>query len=217
MSHRRNIGASRRRRRDDEGEDEGSGNEDLDDDSLSDGSVISHPDDDDADGEGSEASDDEASIPRQENKTNGPQVNGRAAQTAQAAERRKSASPAKPLITSTVSDTEAMLKGMKASSEGSGVAEVHFDQLKEAPDAQPRRTPSEPPTKPRKETLAERKRREHGRHVKERDANPADVPTRGSFFLHDKRSSDAGPNGYRPSNKPKSRPYGLIVDGNVRK
>ena len=55
--HRRHrIGASRRRRREDEGEDEGSIDGALEDDSLSEGSVLSHQDDDDADGEGSDAS-----------------------------------------------------------------------------------------------------------------------------------------------------------------
>lgn len=216
MSHRRNIGASRRRRRDEEGEDEGSGNEELDEDSLSDGSVITQLDDD-ADGEGTEESDGDTSIPAPKDKTNGPQVNGRATRTARRRERRKPASAAKPLMNSTASDTEAMLNGMKVAGEGSGVAEIHFDELKEEPDTQTGRTPSAPPTEPRRETFAERKRREHERHVKERDANPAFVPTRGRFFLHDKRSSDAGSNGHRSSNKPKSRPYGLIVDGNVRK
>lgn len=217
MSHRRNIGASRRKRRDQEGEDEGPGNEELDDDSLSDGSVISHQDDDDADGEGSEGTDDDVSIPPQQDKTNGLQVNGRATQTAQRPDRLKSASPAKPLMTSTASDTEAMLNGMKVSGQGSGVAEIHFDELKEEPGTQTGRTPSAPPAEPKRESFVERKRREHEKYVKERDANPAFVPTRSSYFLHDKRSSDAGSNGYKQPNKPKSRPYGLIVDGNVRK
>lgn len=217
MAQGRNIGASRRKRRDEDGEDEGSADEGWDDDSLSDGSVISHQDDDDADGEGTDASDDAVSMSPQEDKSNGLKVNGRMPQAAQQSERPKTTPPAKPLMASTVSDTEAMLNGMKVSDQGSGVAEIHFDELKEEPDTQAARTPSAPPTEPRRESFAERKRREHEKYTRERDANPAFVPTRGSFFLHDKRSSEAGTSGYRASNKLKSRPYGLIVDGNVRK
>jgi hypothetical protein len=114
----------------------------------------------------------------------------------------------------TVSDTEAMLNGLKLSDDGD---EVHFDQLGEQRDLQTGRTPSAPPMEPKRETLAARKRREHEKYVKEREQNPAFVPTRGSFFLHDKRTSEAGSNGHRPFNKGKSRPVGLIVDGNSRK
>lgn len=217
--HRRNIGASRRTRRDDEGEDEGSIDGGLEDDSLSEGSVSTHHHDEDADGEGTDDSDDDvsSSISPQADKSNGHHVNGRASQTGRQPVRRSSVSLGKPLRPSTVSDTEAMMNGLKLSDPASGVAEIHFDDLKEESGPQTERTPSAPPTEPRRRTFAERKRREHEKYVRERDTNPAFVPTRGSFFLHDKRSSDAGTNGYRPFNKSKSRPYGLIVDGNVRK
>lgn len=114
----------------------------------------------------------------------------------------------------TVSDTEAMLNGLVLSDDGD---EVHFNQFGDQRDLQTGRTPSAPPTEPKRETLAARKRREHEKYVKEREQNPAFVPTRGSFFLHDKRTSEAGSNGHRPFNKGKSRPVGLIVDGNSRK
>ena len=216
--HRHNIGASRRRRRDEEGEDESSINDELEDDSLSEGSVITHQEDD-ADGEGTEESDDDdvSSKSPQVNKINGHQANGRTLRTSRQHDSHNSGSPEKPSMGSTVSDTEAMMNGMKVSDQTSGMAETHFDDLKEESDPQTGRTPSAPPTDPSRETFAERKRREHEKYVKERDTNPAFVPTRGSFFLHDKRSSDTGSNGYRPFNKSKSRPYGLIVDGNVRK
>lgn len=216
--HRRNIGASRRKRKDEEGEEESSVNEELEDDSLSEGSAITHQEDDDADGEGTEESDDEVSSKSpQASKMNGHQTNGRALRTNRRHGQHSSGSPEKPPMDSTVSDTEAMMNGMKISDPASGVSEIHFDDLKEESDPQAGRTPSAPPTEPSRGTFAERKRREHEKYIRERDTNPAFVPTRGSFFLHDKRSSDAGSNGYRPFNKSKSRPYGLIVDGNVRK
>lgn len=214
--HRRHrIGASRRRRREDEGEDEGSIDGALEDDSLSEGSVLSHQDDDDADGEGSDASEDDASDSPQADKSNG-QVNGRVHEAEEAPPEGRSASPGKRLFASTMSDTEAMMNGLKLSDGASEVAEIHFDDMKEEPDDQAGRTPSAPPPiESKRETFAERKLREHEEYIKERDENPAFVPTRGGFFLHDKRSTEPDTNGYKPSTKPKSRPYGLIVDGNV--
>ncbi|KAJ5692118.1 hypothetical protein N7462_001541 [Penicillium macrosclerotiorum] len=207
---RHHIGTSRRKRRDDEGEDEGSLAGDLEDDSLSEGSVDSRQDEEDADGEGSE-SDGELSTTAATDKLNGSKVNGRELPLPQ---RHSSASPSKPALKTTVSDTEAMLNGLKISDEGE---EILFDQMGEDHELQMGRTPSAPPTEPKRDTLATRKRREHEKFVKERDQNPAFVPSRGSFFLHDKRSSEPGTNGFRPFNKGKSRPYGLIVDGNARR
>lgn len=207
---RNHIGASRRKRRDDEGEDEGSHVGEMDDDSLSEGSVDSHQEDEDADGEVSE-SDEEASTTLDTDKLNGGKVNGR---NPDQTEQHSSVSPRKPALKMTVSDTEAMLNGLKLSDD---TDEISFDQMEEQRDLRTGRTPSAPPTEPKRETLAARKRREHDKYVKEREQNPAFVPTRGSFFLHDKRTSEAGPNNHRPFNKGKSRPVGLIVDGNSRK
>ena len=202
---RHHIGASRRKRRDDDGEDESSLAGDLEDDSLSEGSVDSHQDDEDADGEGSETEEETPTVTvTVTDKVNGSKFNGRE-------QRSSSTSPSKPGFKTTVSDTEAMLNGLKISSDAE---EVRFDQMEGQP-LQTRRTPSAPPTEPKRETLAARKRREHEKYSKERDQNPAFVPTRGSFFLHDKRSTEVGPTGHR--SKGKSRPYGLIVDGNARR
>ncbi|KAJ5930714.1 hypothetical protein N7466_006207 [Penicillium verhagenii] len=203
---RRHIGASRRQRRDDDGEDEGSLAGDLEDDSLSEGSVRSHQEDEDADVEGSET-EDETAAGLGTDKLNGRKTNGREP-------RRSSTSPTKPGLKTTVSDTEAMLNGLKVSDDSE---EIQFHQVNQGRELQTGRTPSAPPTEPKRETLATRKRREHEKYVKERDQNPAFVPTRGSFFLHDKRTSELGSNNHRSSNKGKSRPYGLIVDGNTQR
>ena len=211
---RHHIGASRRTRREEEGEDEGSISGELEDDSLSEASGISHQEDDDADGEGSDDSDDEVSIPPQGADTNGHPINGRMPEAGQQSRRFHSASPDKRAATHAISDTEAMMNGMKISGEADEAVEIHFDQMKRETSQPTGRTPS---AEPRRETFAERKRREHEKYSKERDENPAFVPTRGSFFLHDKRSTESMANGHKPSSKSKSRPYGLIVDGNVRK
>ncbi|RAL06883.1 uncharacterized protein BO97DRAFT_276895 [Aspergillus homomorphus CBS 101889] len=212
---RHNIGASRRRRRDEEGEDEGSLDGELEDDSLSEGSVISHPDEDDADGEGSDESDNEL---RTSSHPHTSHPNGRMLKANHKLGRRHSSSPAKRLIASTVSDTEAMMNGMKLSEEPTPEAGIHFDDLEGELGPPVGRTPSAPPSEPRREAAAEVKRREQEKHTtKDKDANPALVPSRGSFFLHDKRSTETVTNGHKTSMKSKTRPYGLIVDGNVRR
>lgn len=205
---RRHIGASRRKRREDEGEDDGSLAGDVEDDSLSEGSADSRQDED-ADGEGSESDNDNATT-TEPGKVNGGQVNGRNP----GQPRRSSTLPGKPGLKTTVSDTEAMMKGLKIS--GQPGEEVHFDEMVEGGrELQTGRTPSAPPTELKRENLAAKKRREHEKYVKERDQNPAFVPTRGSFFLHDKRTNEGGNS--RIFNKGKSRPVGLIVDGNARR
>lgn len=219
--HRRNIGASRRRRREDDGEDGDSADGELDDESLSEGSDISHQEDDDADGESSDGGEQgkvSTSAP-QAARVNGHQVNGRVPALDQPSERRTAASPEKQGKVSTVSDTEAMLNGLKVSEDTDEVAETHFDDMKEEPGQQQEGRASELPTDPRRDTFGEKKRREQERYLKERDKNPAFVPTRGSFFLHDKRSTELGSTGSsnRSFNKSKSRPYGLIVDGNAQR
>ncbi|KAE8145067.1 CASC3/Barentsz eIF4AIII binding-domain-containing protein [Aspergillus avenaceus] len=213
-----NIGASRRKRRDEEGEDEGSVDGELEDDSLSDGSGISNPDDDDADAEGSDDSDEDDVSTSPQVDTNGRhRVNGRVPKASHQLPRRHSASPGKrPLIT-TLSDTETMMNGLKISDSSGEVAEVHFDDLKGGVIQQKERTPSAPPTEPKRDNILERKRRENEKVTKEKEESPAFVPTRGSFFLHDKRSTETVMNGHKAFNKSKSRPYGLIVDGNVRR
>lgn len=200
--HRRHFGTSRRKRRDDDGEDEGSLAGDLEDDSLSEGSVDSQQEDEDADVEGSETEDEVPTAKTKDAKNGGREA------------RSNSTSPIKPGLKSTVSDTEAMLNGLKVSD---NPEEIQYDQLNQGRELQTGRTPSAPPTEPKRETLATRKRRDHDKYAKERDQNPAFVPTRGSFFLHDKRTTEMGSNNHRASNKGKSRPYGLIVDGNSRR
>lgn len=219
--HRRNIGASRRRRREDDGEEGGSADGELDDDSLSEGSDISHQEDDDADGESSDGGEQGkvfTSAP-QAARVNGHQVNGRVPELDQLSERRTAASPGKQGKDSTVSDTEAMLNGLKVSDDTDEVAETHFDDMKEEPDQQQEGRASVLPTDSKRDAFGEKKRREQERYLKERDKNPAFVPTRGSFFLHDKRSTELGSTGpnNKSLNKLKSRPYGLIVDGNAQR
>ncbi|KAJ5219826.1 hypothetical protein N7468_009030 [Penicillium chermesinum] len=202
---RRHIGASRRQRRDEEGEDEGPPAAEVEDDSLSEGSAESHQDDEDADVEASETEDEVTAGP---DKLNGKKLNGRE-------QRYISPSPDKPGLKATASDTEAMLNGLTISND---TEEDSLGQINDNQEPPTSRTPSAPPTESKREPLATKKKRENDKYVKEREQNPAFVPTKGSFFLHDNRAAETGSNGRSSnSNKSKSRPFGLIVDGNARR
>ncbi|KAF8454238.1 hypothetical protein BGX38DRAFT_1268132 [Terfezia claveryi] len=50
----------------------------------------------------------------------------------------------------------------------------------------------------RHESPFERRRREHEEYKKKRDADPAFVPNRGAFFMHDHRHQGGGSNGFKP-------------------
>lgn len=208
---RHNISSSRRKRGDEEGEDEGSFSGAMEGVLSSEGSIISRQDDEDADGEGSEESEDDASVSPQAESSGSHQING---PVHRAGDRltSDSASPVKRQITA-VSDTEATLNGSIEKSQ------TYSDNMRVKSDSTVKRTPSAPPSEPNRDTFSDRKRREHERYVKERDENPAFVPTRGSFFLHDKRSTGKESGGYDGSigKFNKSKPYGLIVDGNMRR
>ncbi|KAK5164887.1 uncharacterized protein LTR77_009551 [Saxophila tyrrhenica] len=89
----------------------------------------------------------------------------------------------------TVADTEAMMNGLKISAQGeSGDAAVDFEEM--APSAS-----STAPVRTNGQGLpaAERQRREHEEYRKKRDSNPAFIPNRGNFFMHDTRGQNLGP------------------------
>jgi hypothetical protein len=188
-----------RRRRDDEDDEEGSVVADVEDDSLSEGSPISTGDDD-ADVEGSEAS--EQDIYREPDEipavvsTNGVAAPANESNRGQA----KDVQPKRSLngVFKNSADTNAMLNGLKISDDAGAVEEIHFeDTAEDMPTSllKPVQASSEAV---RQETLAERNRREHQEYLKKRDENPAFVPNRGGFFLHDNRSAAGGVNGVRP-------------------
>jgi hypothetical protein len=200
--HRRRNLITSRRRVDDQGEDEeGSLTGDVDDDSLSEGSVISNPEDD-ADGEGSGTSEDELPSPKGPVKVNG-HTNGLAAETKHA-EPRKSRSSAKGAFTAATTDTDAMLNGLRID-DHEALHAIDFDEMTADTDKVTLVTGVKSPTPPtsdaRPETLGEKRRREHEEYKKKRDTDPAFVPNRGGFFMHDSRSAEPGTNGFRTSNR----------------
>lgn len=202
---RKDIIASRRRV-DDEGEEEGSVVAGGEDDSLSEGSAISDADDD-ADAEGSDTSD--VNTPERRSNalkadTNGhpKAANGTVDQTV---------GPSKmPSGTAAMTDTEAMMNGLNIADDVDAAEGLDFDNMNEQPHASdPQGNPAqnqEPAG--RSETLADRRRREHEEYKKKRDADPAFVPNRGGFFMHDHRSAAPGQNGFRPFGRGRGRGRG---------
>jgi hypothetical protein len=172
---------------------------DIEEDSLSEGSPISNGDDD-ADVEGSEASERETSQDPEVVTTSGS-PNGAAVGTAESRNGHAIELPSKPNLNGvlrTAADTDAMLNGLKISGDVDTVEETNFEESMEDVSTShltPVKAPSE---MARQETLAERSRREHQEYLKKRNEDPAFVPNRGGFFLHDNRASAVGVNGVRP-------------------
>jgi hypothetical protein len=188
-----------RRRRDDDYDEEGSMAADIEEDSLSDGSPISNGDDD-ADVEGSEASEQEASQDPDVVTTLGS-PNGAAVATAESRNGHAKEEPSKANLNGVFknsADTNAMLNGIRISGDVDTVKEISFEDSTEDLSTSHLMPVKAPPETVRQETLAERSRREHQEYLKKRDEDPAFVPNRGGFFLHDNRASTAGVNGVRP-------------------
>jgi hypothetical protein len=188
-----------RRRRDDDGDEE-SVMGDIEDDSLSDTSVISNGDDD-ADAEASDASLDEESLSPKSN-----QNKGLAGMTIEQSGPEKTKTAAANGTFKTSADTEAILNGLKTNKTNGNTKELHFDELgdEDAGVASPT-ADAKSSADTRQESFAERNRREHQEYLKQRDSNPAFVPNRGGFFLHDNRTLPSGPSNFRFPNRGRGR------------
>lgn len=201
-SQRRKL-IGRRRRVEDEGEDEAGPNTlEVDDDSLTEGSVGSddHDPADDSDTSNiDEASPTSPNLKRITSKG--------AAKTAAATKRPETVIP----IQATSADTEIMLHGLSISDKDAPIQEISFDDVQDAQAARQSATKSAAPiivssasasqSQTQSETQQppfERRRREHEEYRKKRDEDPAFVPNRGAFFMHDHRHAGPAGNGFRP-------------------
>ncbi|KAI9889780.1 MAG: hypothetical protein M1814_004982 [Vezdaea aestivalis] len=199
VAHRRKNLPAARRRVEDEGEDEGTLDViDAENDSLSEGSVITD-DEDDADGSGLSVDGTTPSKPGSDthSKTNGH---------LKAPARPGSEGPDAVHQTPSGTDTDLMRNGTVDAMQGLKLSEtnqvkdaegVDFENMKE--DAV-----SAPPVEPQSLSLTkqdnplDRRRREHEDYKKKRDEDPAFVPNRGAFFMHDHRHAGPAANGFRP-------------------
>lgn len=195
----------RRRRVEDDGEEEeGSVAAVIEEDSMSEGSAVSDADDD-ADAEGSDG--DDVASPIRDSSKDDPVANGHE-EKSQNSGPQLSIGAAQSSLTVKTSDTQAMMNGLQVSGvEDIGVA---FENMGE-PVVHPLQSIAQDQAEtPNTNPIGERRRREHEEYKKKRDADPAFVPNRGGFFMHDHRSAAPGQNGFRPFGRGRGRGRGAM-------
>tara|TARA_R110002060_G_scaffold49757_6_gene60678 strand:+ start:2251 stop:2907 length:657 start_codon:yes stop_codon:yes gene_type:complete len=205
MGHRqRKDLAASRRRVEDEGDDEGGLDADLDDES-SEGSILS--DEDDAH-EGDEVS---TAIVAPADSLELPKINGNGQRLPKDKKGTSSngiAESSKKSLTNGTSDMDMMLNGLKISNHKDSTEGVQYEDLRDDEEMQipsPAVVNSNAQMDRPQELPHERRRREHEEYKKKRDADPAFVPNRGAFFMHDHRHSGPAANGFRPFGRGRGR------------
>ncbi len=188
---RRRKAIGHRRRIEDEPEDDGTEALDVaDDNSMTDGSVTSD--------ENGPANDSDTSNV-DETSPISPALVRKSAANGGAAKPSKLGSSSTQAV---VSDTDIMLNGLSISDHVGEVQEIEFQYANEPPPrvlATPVVVSSNAPSQPpKRETTHERQRREHDLYRQRRDEDPAFVPNRGAFFMHDHRGAGPSANGFRP-------------------
>ncbi|KAK3365772.1 CASC3/Barentsz eIF4AIII binding-domain-containing protein [Lasiosphaeria ovina] len=191
-----------RRRVEDEGDEDG-GPEvlDLDDDSLTDGSIASGENDPADDSDTSNL--DDASSPTLPNAQKSVVGNGSAKPglRRQAADPSGGDAPAAKQALPALADAEVLLGRMTLSDNDDGGREMNFDDVLQetvARDNAPVIVSSDSVAKQARVAPQEQKRREHEEYRRKRDEDPTFVPNRGAFFLHDHRHAGPAANGFRP-------------------
>ncbi|KAH0542041.1 hypothetical protein FGG08_003505 [Glutinoglossum americanum] len=203
MGPRKNLLASRRRVEDDGEEEGGLDTVELEDDSMSETSVHSEEDEEDMDGS------DTSEIA-------GEDANGMGAATTNGHVKVvNGAGPRVPSVfhdplTCVGGDTEAMMNGLKISGDQIEAEEINFEDMTEDMDVASQAVQQAQPEGLKNETPSEKRRREHEEYKKRRDADPAFVPNRGAFFMHDHRHAGPAANGFRPFGRGRGRGRGAI-------
>jgi len=201
--HRKRDLASRRRRVEDDGDDEEGLEADLDDDS-SEGSILTE----DANAQGAKPSrrgKSESTASPVLSKANGV---AKSATVVQGSTVANNGTANATKLQNGTKDMEMMLNGLKISGEA-GVAEgVQYDDIRDDPELEirsPTVVRSSAAMDQPMEAPYERRRREHEEYKKKRDADPAFVPNRGAFFMHDHRHAGPAANGFRPFGRGRGR------------
>jgi hypothetical protein len=195
----RTTNIARRRRTDDEDENQSVAT--LADDSQSDASLLSDVDED-ADADNSDLSEVDSAPSLTQGK---PKRKANGARDAKPWQNASNRQPSPPIARSDVAfsalkETEIMMNGLQIEDNGKEAEVVDFETGVAAVEAAPAvgAAPS------RTETLGERRRREHEEYKKKRDSDPAFIPNRGAFFMHDQRHAP-GQNGFRPAGRGRGR------------
>ncbi len=209
-----------RRRVEDEGEDEGGPDQlDLDDDSLSDGSLASDDVDAADDSDTSNVEDASPTRPPVKKKIGGRTASTNGNRKAHSKPTPSSAPQKHPKSSNdTVSDTEFMLNGLSLSDKNAPVEEVEFEGAPKSPAKAPApivvssNSVLAPARDGSQGPPGDRRRTEHEEYRRKRDEDPSFVPNRGAFFMHDHRHAGPSANGFRPFGRP-SRGRGRGIGG----
>lgn len=179
----------RRRRVGEEEDDDGPV---LVDDSASEGSILSDADEDDESSVGGEASaiDTGAGVDavgsKPDTTANGSKFAKKPRKARKKAKKAKeTAKPESPMPRAsfkTVADTEAMMNGLRIDDDGQEHDAVDFERMERNGSST-----AVADTNTHTETITQRQRREHEDYRRKRDADPAFIPNRGNFFMHDTR------------------------------
>lgn len=189
-SSRRTLG--HRRRVEDEGDDDGGPEtlDHLDDDSVTEGSVVSDENDhaDDSDTSNVDEASPTSPVLKKASRRGASKPDARRDAAADAPQ-------SKSQLTSEVAEIETQLNGMTVS-DGSKPAQE--DVAAPAPTKPTGPVVVSSTSVQSQEAPFERRRREHEEYRKKRDEDPAFVPNRGAFFMHDHRHAGPAANGFRP-------------------
>lgn len=201
--HRKDLAAIRRRVEDDGDEEGGPDVGDLDDDSFSEESISE---------DGDVVEGDEVA-PVVVSSILSPETaetnrNGQQAKDSKMSSPNGVADGPKRQLTNGTSDMELMLNGLNISDKNGTVEEVNYNDLRKDPELDlpsPMVVKSTAQMDQPQELPYERRRREHEEYKKKRDADPAFVPNRGAFFMHDHRHAGPAANGFRPFGRGRGR------------
>lgn len=205
---RRKLLSSRRRVQDDGEEDEALG--DLGDDSPSEGSDLTDVEDnlDAEDSDVSEVEKSEIKSPQtagaeKEIRNAGEQSSNDVVTAAEVSRETKATSPIPSTFMATA-ENMAMTNGIIRGDVDAENESIHFeDSMDQAKAAELEVKPVAAPIKI--ESMAQRRTREHAEYKQKRDADPAFVPTRGGFFMHDHRSDAFGQGPFGPFGRGRGR------------
>ncbi|KXT15173.1 hypothetical protein AC579_3923 [Pseudocercospora musae] len=194
MAAGRSFIASRRRRADEEGEDEEGPV--LVEDSQSEGSILSEQDDD-ASSVGEPSAVESAAAGEVQEGTNGASAAVRKARKNRANKgKRRQDNQAAPVVVSSqaqsggfkpAGDTEAMMSGLRIEDQPDQEV-VDFENMGPNGSSAPAPAIQPAPIERKIDSPAVHQRRDHEEYKKKRDADPAFIPNRGNFFMHDTRN-----------------------------
>ncbi|KAI1193094.1 CASC3/Barentsz eIF4AIII binding-domain-containing protein [Nemania serpens] len=207
-----------RRRVEDEGEDDGGPDQlDLDDDSLSDGSLASDDVDAADDSDTSNLEDASPTAPPVKRKIAG-RIAGAHGNKKSASKPTSGSAPQKhsKSTNDVVSDAESMMNGLSVSENNLPVQEAELADAPKSPAkaSAPIVVSSNSVLVPAQDGLqgppGDRRRIEHEEYRRKRDEDPSFVPNRGAFFMHDHRHLGSSASGFRPFGRgPRGRGRGI--------